>query len=684
MKAMRFVSPGAPLVLTEVSLPSPRGHELLIRVQACGVCRTDLHLLDGELPAIPFPVTPGHEIVGTVAALGPEASEFRIGDRVGVPWLAFTCGECLYCRSSRENLCERARFTGYTRDGGYAERVLADERYCLPLPAEGAAAELAPLLCAGLIGYRAYRLACLGETVGEPRRLGLYGFGAAAHLLAQVARAQGVQVFAFTRPGDTAGQRFARELGAEWAGGSDERPGEWLDAAIVFAPVGALVPAALGCVRPGGRVVCAGIHMSDVPAFPYRLLWGERSVSSVANLTGAGWVHRRRDHGGVIFVDLRDREGLLQIIFDPEAASVFTEAERLRNEFVVRVTGRVRERPPGTVNANLASGRVELVARELELLNRSEPLPFQLDEQVGEEVRLRYRYLDLRREVMSERLRLRHRITRSMRGYLDTHGFIDLETPMLTKATPEGARDYLVPSRTHPGKFFALPQSPQIFKQLLMISGFDRYYQIVRCFRDEDLRADRQPEFTQLDIETSFLPEDEIMRLMEGLMRHIFREVLGTALPDPFPRMSYAEALRRYASDKPDLRIALELVDVADLVRDCEFKVFASPAKDPGGRVAALRVPGGGALPRSAVDDYTAFVARYGARGLAYIKVNEAGRGREGLQSPIIKFLSDAALTGILERTGAADNDLIFFGADSAKVVNDSLGALRRSEERRV
>jgi len=395
------------------------------------------------------------------------------------------------------------------------------------------------------------------------------------------------------------------------------------------------------------------------------------------DITVAGWVHRRRDHGGVIFVDLRDREGLLQIVFDPEAASVFTEAERLRNEFVVRVTGRVRERPPGTVNANLASGRVELVARELELLNRSEPLPFQLDEQVGEEVRLRYRYLDLRREVMTERLRLRFSITRSMRAYLDTHGFIDLETPMLTKATPEGARDYLVPSRTHPGKFFALPQSPQIFKQLLMISGFDRYYQIVRCFRDEDLRADRQPEFTQLDIETSFLPEDEIMRLMEGLMRHIFREVLGTALPDPFPRMSYAEALRRFASDKPDLRIALELVDVADLVRDCEFKVFASPAKDPGGRVAALRVPGGGALPRSAVDDYTAFVARYGARGLAYIKVNEAGRAREGLQSPIIKFLSDAALTGILERTGAADNDLIFFGADSAKVVNDSLGALR-------
>jgi aspartyl-tRNA synthetase len=395
------------------------------------------------------------------------------------------------------------------------------------------------------------------------------------------------------------------------------------------------------------------------------------------DITVAGWVHRRRDHGGVIFVDLRDREGLLQIVFDPDAASVFLEAERLRNEFVVRVTGRVRERPPGTVNANLASGRVELVAQELEVLNRSEPLPFQLDEQVGEEVRLRYRYLDLRREVMTERLRLRHRITRSMRAYLDTHGFIDLETPMLTKATPEGARDYLVPSRTHPGKFFALPQSPQIFKQLLMISGFDRYYQIVRCFRDEDLRADRQPEFTQLDVETSFLPQDGIMRLMEGLIRHIFRDVLMVELPDPFARMSYAEALRRFASDKPDLRIALELVDVADLVRESEFKVFANPAKDPGGRVTALRVPGGGALPRSQIDEYTAFVARYNARGLAYIKVNEAARGRDGLQSPIIKFLSDAALAGILERTGAVDNDLIFFGADSAKVVNDSFGALR-------
>ena len=391
----------------------------------------------------------------------------------------------------------------------------------------------------------------------------------------------------------------------------------------------------------------------------------------------AGWVHRRRDHGGIIFVDLRDREGLLQVVFDPDAAEVFHEAERLRNEFVIRVKGRIRERPAGTVNTHLASGRVELLAGELELLNRSEPLPFQLDEQVGEEVRLKYRYLDLRREVMNQRMRLRHRLTRAMRGFLDGHGFIDLETPMLTKATPEGARDYLVPSRTHPGKFFALPQSPQIFKQLLMMAGFDRYYQIVRCFRDEDLRADRQPEFTQLDVETSFLTQPQIMELMEGLTRHFFEEVLGEALPDPFPRMTFAEAMRRYGSDKPDLRVSLELADVADLVKDCDFKVFAGPAKDPKGRVAALRVPGGGSMPRSAVDGYTEFVGRYGAKGLAYIKVNERGRGRDGLQSPIIKFLSDGAIAGILERTGAADNDLVFFGADSAKVVCDALGALR-------
>jgi aspartyl-tRNA synthetase len=391
----------------------------------------------------------------------------------------------------------------------------------------------------------------------------------------------------------------------------------------------------------------------------------------------AGWVHRRRDHGGVIFVDLRDREGLLQIVFDPDAAEVFKEAERLRGEFVIRVKGRVRERPTGTTNANLPSGRVEVLAKELEVLNRSEPLPFQLDEQVSEELRLKYRYLDLRREVMTQRLRLRHRLTRAMRDFLDSNGFVDLETPMLAKSTPEGARDYLVPSRTHEGKFFALPQSPQIFKQLLMVSGFDRYYQITRCFRDEDLRADRQPEFTQLDIETSFMSQEDIMRLMEQLLRHFFSAVLGVQLPDPLPRMTYAEALRRFGVDRPDLRIPLELADVADLVKDCDFKVFAGPAKDPKGRVAALRVPNGGGMPRSQIDEYTAFVARYGAKGLAYIKVNDRAKGRDGLQSPIVKFLSDAAVAGILERTGAQDGDLVFFGADSAKVVNDALGALR-------
>jgi len=391
----------------------------------------------------------------------------------------------------------------------------------------------------------------------------------------------------------------------------------------------------------------------------------------------AGWVHRRRDHGGVIFVDLRDREGLLQVVFDPDRADLFKDAERLRNEFVISVKGVVRARPSGTVNANLASGKVELLARELVLLNRSEPLPFQLDEQVGEEVRLKYRYLDLRREVMTRRLRQRHQITRAMRSFLDDNGFVDMETPMLGKSTPEGARDYLVPSRTHAGKFFALPQSPQIFKQLLMISGFDRYYQIARCFRDEDLRADRQPEFTQLDIETSFLTQDQIMGLMEGLLRFVFQQVLGTQLPDPFPRMTYTEAMRRYASDKPDLRIPLELVDVADLVKDCGFKVFAGPAADPRGRVAALRVPGAGSLSRKEIDDYTAFVGRYGAKGLAYIKVNELAKGAEGLQSPIIKFLGEKTVLAILARAGAQDGDIVFFGADSDKVVNDAIGALR-------
>ena len=394
-------------------------------------------------------------------------------------------------------------------------------------------------------------------------------------------------------------------------------------------------------------------------------------------VTVAGWAQRRRDHGGVIFVDLRDRQGLLQIVFDPDKAAVFAMAERVRNEFVLKVIGLVRARPEGTANVNLKSGQVELLCQELEILNRCEPLPFQLDEHVSEEHRLRYRYIDLRRDEMRERLLLRHRITRAMRLYLDDAGFVDIETPMLSKATPEGARDYLVPSRTHPGQFFALPQSPQIYKQLLMIAGFDRYYQIVRCFRDEDLRADRQPEFTQLDIETSFLDQAQIQELMEGLMRHLFKQVLSVDLPNPLPRISYAEAMRRYGSDKPDLRVSLELVDVADLVAGCDFKVFAGPAADPQGRVTALCVTQGGKLSRKEIDDYTAYVARYGAKGLAYVKVNETAKGRDGLQSPILKFLSDSAIAGILQRTGARDGDLIFFGADKAKVVSDALGALR-------
>jgi aspartyl-tRNA synthetase len=392
----------------------------------------------------------------------------------------------------------------------------------------------------------------------------------------------------------------------------------------------------------------------------------------------AGWVHRRRDHGGVIFVDLRDREGLLQVVFDPDDKAMFTDAERLRGEFCIRVSGLIRARPGSTANPNLASGQVELLAKELEILSRAETPPFHHDETTNEELRLKYRYLDLRREVMQQRLRLRHRVTQAMRAYLDGNGFIDIETPMLTKATPEGARDYLVPSRTHPGQFFALPQSPQLFKQLLMMSGFDRYYQIVRCFRDEDLRAERQPEFTQLDIETSFLSEQQIMQLMEDMIVHLFKSVLNVVLPTPFPRITYADAMRRYASDKPDLRNPLELIDIADLVRDSEFKVFAGPASNPQGRVAALRVPEGGQkLSRKQLDDYGVFVGRYGAKGLAYIKVNEVAKGRDGLQSPILKNLSDAAITGILQRTSARDGDVIFFGADRVKVVNDAMGALR-------
>ena len=390
-----------------------------------------------------------------------------------------------------------------------------------------------------------------------------------------------------------------------------------------------------------------------------------------------GWVHRRRDHGGVIFVDLRDREGLLQVVFDPDRAEIFAEAERIRGEYVLAVKGKVRPRPEGTVNPNMPTGQIEVLAHELVTLNDSETPPFHHDEQANEELRLKYRYLDLRRENMLGNLRLRHAVTRAMRNYLDDDGFVDVETPMLTRATPEGARDYVVPSRTHPGKFFALPQSPQIFKQLLMMSGLDRYYQIVRCFRDEDLRADRQPEFTQLDIEMSFVDEEVIMGTMEGLVRTIFNDVMDIDLPSAFPRITYADAMHRFGSDKPDLRIDLELIEVADLMASVEFKVFAGPAADPEGRVAALCIPGGSQLSRKEIDDYTAYVARYGAKGLAYIKVNDAAAGREGLQSPILKFLPDDAVDGIMQRTEAKDGDLIFFGADNARVVNDALGALR-------
>jgi aspartyl-tRNA synthetase len=389
-----------------------------------------------------------------------------------------------------------------------------------------------------------------------------------------------------------------------------------------------------------------------------------------------GWVHRRRDHGGVIFVDLRDREGLLQIVFDPDTPEIFAEAERIRGEYVLAVKGVVRPRPEGTVNPNMATGKVEVLAQELTTLNDSETPPFHHDEHANEELRLKYRYLDLRRENMLENLRLRHRVTQAMRNFLDANGFVDVETPMLTRATPEGARDYIVPSRTHAGKFFALPQSPQIFKQLLMMSGLDRYYQIVRCFRDEDLRADRQPEFTQLDVEMSFVEEDDVTGAMEELVRTLFKQVMDIDLPQPFPRMTHAEAMRRFGSDKPDLRIPLELVEVADLMESVEFKIFAGPAKDVEGRVAALRLPGGSELSRKKIDDYTAFVGRYGAKGLAYIKVNDTAKGRDGLQSPILKHLPDDAVAGIMERTAAEAGDLIFFGADKAHVVNDALSAL--------
>ncbi|HEX7156248.1 MAG TPA: aspartate--tRNA ligase [Burkholderiaceae bacterium] len=391
-----------------------------------------------------------------------------------------------------------------------------------------------------------------------------------------------------------------------------------------------------------------------------------------------GWVHRRRDHGGVIFIDLRDREGLLQVVCDPDRPQMFATAESVRNEFCVMVEGSVRPRPEGTINPALKSGRVEVVCHRLEVLNPSVSPPFQLDdEDLSESTRLTHRVLDLRRPAMQNNLKLRYRAAMAVRRYLDAHGFIDIETPMLTRSTPEGARDYLVPSRVHPGMFFALPQSPQLFKQLLMVAGFDRYYQITKCFRDEDLRADRQPEFTQIDVETSFLDEIGIRALMEDMIRSLFKETLGVALPDPFPVITYQEAMRLYGSDKPDLRVRLQLAELTDAMRDVEFKVFRAATELYDGRVAALRIPGGGEMPRSEVDAYTQFVAIYGAKGLAYIKVNQRAKGRDGLQSPIVKNLHDAALAAILERTGAVDGDLIFFGADRAKIVADSLGALR-------
>lgn len=395
-------------------------------------------------------------------------------------------------------------------------------------------------------------------------------------------------------------------------------------------------------------------------------------------ITVCGWVHHRRDHGGVIFIDLRDREGVLQIVIDPDTPAAFTLAERARSEYVLKASGRVRPRPAGTVNANLATGAVEVLVHELEILNTAQTPPFQLDDaSVQEETRLRFRYIDLRTERMRDNLLLRARVARFFRRFLDAQGFIDIETPMLTKATPEGARDYLVPSRTHPGRFFALPQSPQLFKQLLMMSGFDRYYQIVRCFRDEDLRADRQPEFTQLDIEMSFVDEQGVMDLMEAMIRELYQEVLGVSLPHPFPRMTYAETMHRYGSDRPDLRNPLQLVELRDVMHDVEFKVFAAAAREPGKRVAALRAPGGGALSRKQIDDYTDFVAIYGAKGLAYIKVNDLAAGRDGLQSPILKFLPDPVVEAILSRTGAQTGDVVFFGADDARIVNAALGALR-------
>ncbi len=403
--------------------------------------------------------------------------------------------------------------------------------------------------------------------------------------------------------------------------------------------------------------------------------------SSLVNETVqiCGWVHHRRDHGGIIFIDCRDRSGLLQVVFNPDASELFKQAETLRNEYVVQISGKIRLRPKGTENANLKSGTIELQATQLNILNTSAPLPISIDAYtpVSEEVALRYRYLDLRRPEVQERFRLRTHVVQLMRRFYEEKGFLDIETPVLTKATPEGARDYLVPSRVHPGEFYALPQSPQLFKQLLMMSGFDRYYQIVRCFRDEDLRADRQPEFTQLDMEMSFCNEEDIQTLNGSLIRHLFKELLDVDLPDPFPRMSYAMAMQRFGSDKPDLRIPFELVDIADLVKDIEFKVFSGPANDTQGRVTALRIPKGMDLSRKAIDEYTQYVAIFGAKGLAYIKVLDPALGLEGLQSPILKFIPEATVNAILQRVVAESGDIIFFGAGTAKMVSESLGALR-------
>ncbi|GMQ97425.1 MAG: aspartate--tRNA ligase [Gammaproteobacteria bacterium] len=391
-----------------------------------------------------------------------------------------------------------------------------------------------------------------------------------------------------------------------------------------------------------------------------------------------GWAHRRRDHGGVIFIDLRDHTGLLQIVIDPDRPDAFTRAETVRNEFVLQARGRVRPRPEGTENVKLATGLVEVFCEDLVILNSAETPPFQQDdEDIGEEIRLRYRYIDLRRPLMQQRLRLRAKVQSNLRRFLDDHNFLDIETPILTKATPEGARDYLVPSRTHAGSFFALPQSPQLFKQLLMMSGMDRYYQIARCFRDEDLRADRQPEFTQLDIETSFMDEDAIMMLMEEMIARLFEETMGVSLVRPFPRISYAESMRRYGSDKPDLRIPLEFTELTEMMKDVVFKVFSGPANDPHGRVVALKIPGGATLTRKEIDGYTALVGKHGAKGLAWIKVNDPGAGRDGLQSPILKFLPDEVIDNMLRLTVATTGDMLFFGSGNVRIVNESLGVLR-------